>query len=484
MKKIKIHFSEIDACGLAYFESELSEAQRCIDACFNQKSFYVNDNGVKVPSFSRVCMVLDRIGKIAKDKETNAIEQAFFNGGYEYEVVGEPGDETQQIIEVDYCTEVSRVSHVDDFCEVFYWELMRCVTMYALEAAMKAEAPVGVAIIMNYINKEKLVLKSPPEDVEDEGADDEELAVYNATLEKAKKMLSFEPYSEIFFSYKQGIRTYEDYVKVYQPVVDAAFNTDTLRGQGSVTYPPFKRLVAMMMQLTFRFMFITSYGELDEYNYKHDFNDIFAGLNERFAALIYAIELAIAHNSIACAQIIVRWWESGDCQECLTYSAVPELDKSLVDKYHKVLMSVGLSDEKGIVFDQLYLKEIKAEIKHMQTLMRVAPYEALYIITHTVAVDPELWVLSDTYTKYENNWACGKYIAPSDSESHRLISEYLETVNSFVYQYVAPVAGLSQFSIIDVSAISDAIETKLDAVIPDAVATKIAKSELNWAAAK
>lgn len=340
--------------------------------------------------------------------------------------------------------------------------------------------------IMNYINKEKLVLKSPPEDGEDEDADDEELVLYNATPEKAKEMITSVPNCELFFSYeKQGRRTYEDYVKVYQPVVDAAFNTDTLRVQGSVTYPPFKRFVAMMMLLTFRFMFITSFGELDEDNYKHDFNDIFAGLNERFAALIYAIELAIAHNSIACAQIIVWWWESGDCQECLTYSAVPELDKALVDKYHRVLASVGLSyDEKGIVFDQLYLKDIKAEIKHMQTLMRVAPYEALYIMTHTVAVDPELWDLSEMFTKYENNWACGKFIAPSDSESHRLISEYLETINSFVYKHVAPVAGLSQFSTIDVNAIIDAIETKLDAVIPDAVTTKIAKSELNWAAAK
>ncbi len=429
MKKIKVSYSKVFDSSYDWVEKEYEEATRCIDACFREDTFYVDGNGVKVPSFSRLFMVIDCIGKIARDKETHAIEQAFFNSGYKYEVVDEPGAEGRQMMEVVSCREVKRVTHVDDICDEFYWDLMRSVTMYALETAMNAKAPAGVAIIMNYLNKEKMVLKSAPEEDDDDGIYDENLADYNATLERAKKMISFEPYRETFFRYYEpepGEHTYDEYVKTYKPVVDSAFNATTLRVKGSVAYPPFKRYVAMMHRLFTNFAFCTSLGPDEDEDYTTLLDDV----NELIAAIIYAIEQALAHNAVACAQMLVYWWETTDVQDCLCRTDIVTVDSMLMHKFHTLVAANKLTgNDIATAFDELYLDEIQGKINYMKKLMRESPEEAMFIIKNTYLLAPETWYVEST--SYGQNISCAGWFCPKTSSCARLLSEHVTDVDIF-----------------------------------------------------
>ncbi len=429
MKKIKVDYFEVLDSGDAWFGKEYDEAKRCIDACFREDTFYVDGNGVKVPPFSRICMVIDYIGKIARDKEAHAIEQTFFNGSYKYEMVDEPGAEEQQVIEVVSCREVTCVTHVDDICDEFYWDLMRSVTMYALEAAMNAKAPAGVAIIMNYINKKKLVLKSAPEVGEDDGIYDEYLADYNATLERAKKMISFEPYRETFFRYYEpepSEHTYDEYVKTYKPVVDSAFNANTLRVKGSVAYPPFKRYVAMMHRLFTNFAFCTSLCPAEDEDYTTLLDDV----NELIAAIIYAIEVALAHNAVACAQMLAYWWETTDVQDCLHRTDILSIDSMLMHKFHTLVAANKLTgNDMATAFDELYLDEIQGKIDYMKKLMIESPEEAMFIIENTYLLAPETWYVEST--SYCQNISCARWFSPKTSSCARLLSEHVTDVDIF-----------------------------------------------------
>ena len=139
-------------CAEACYQQELEAAKRCIDECFDQKGFYVDEWGMKVPPYISLKRVVDKIGNTAT--VADCIHWECFKNAYYYVCVNDKEDIRYVIRDNDdyACRDVYR-DLLDEASVVYHANLFLEKAVYALETAMGVDCPVGVSIISYYIDQ-------------------------------------------------------------------------------------------------------------------------------------------------------------------------------------------------------------------------------------------------------------------------------------------------------------------------------------------
>ncbi len=418
---------KLHKCADAIYQRELESAKRCIDACFDPCDLFVDNLGIRVPDFSKLKCVLVKIGTTVK--VADCIHWDCFKDVY-WDVCIQKKADYCYVIDNDDAAKNDVYSHLlNEGCSKYHANLFLEKAAYALDSAMSAGTPVAVDIISHYIklqNLEKLA------DCADKALVDQ----YIKVRAEAKKVVCPDSYRKFFstnFQYGSCSNTFIDYAERYKCIADSAFDEATLHTMAPVKYPPFRRYVVMMHKLYIMFWY--DYTMLDGEGYEPgEYESKAIDLNERFAGVLYAMELAIAHGAYAIAMMIGKFWENAEVQFCLKTNR-SKIDSLLFRRYHKIrngLINRIKESNVGTEFDNLYKGEIKDKIASVQKWMAESPEMALYYIQNTECLIPIYWF--STRDNYCENVFYAEMYTPKDSDSHRMLSDFNETLDKLCFE--------------------------------------------------